>query len=542
MGTARRRGAAPCARALLCLAVGTFVAVAPARAQVSAPTLPSPGLPSQSILPQLDLPAPVRDLLQAPPPGPSDGAGGAGSQAAPTPRGANPPPNSAPRPPARGKATVPSTEGVGSPAGSPTKRRRPATRRPGAAGTSRNGSAARRPRAMIATTPAGARRNTDGAAARHAAKGRSLPGSVRRVIEVVPWQLWVATGVLAVVGLAMAGRAALATAREQRIRRHRAELLEDVGALQAAVLPPVPAAIAGVEVSVAYQPASGPAAGGDFHDMFELPGGRVGLLVGDVSGHGRRALVVTPLVHYTARAYLEAGLSPREALALTDRVLEDKLGDDFATVLAAVYDPATGRLQYSTAGHPVPLLSPPGPHVPIEILTPPPVGMGPRSGSRETTIAVAPGTSVCFFTDGIVEARADDGSHELLGREGLARILAQPESTACAEAVLGRVPAAADGQRDDMTACMLKVGDGPAQGHTVEELDLTRGAPADGRLREFLELCGLGSKAAQEVVEALPAHTRDQGATLTIVCDPCGAHAAFRPPQRAAAPELSNVL
>src|SRR5690606_17908630 len=121
----------------------------------------------------------------------------------------------------------------------------------------------------------------------------------------------------------------------RRLHLQRRELREDVGALQSALLPQVPERIGDVEISVAYRPKDGPAAGGDFHDVIALGGDRIALMVGDVSGHGREALTITALAHYTVRAYLEAGLEPREAMRLADEALGGKLGDDFVTVVAA---------------------------------------------------------------------------------------------------------------------------------------------------------------------------------------------------------------
>ena len=165
-----------------------------------------------------------------------------------------------------------------------------------------------------------------------------------------------AMGALALLGLLMAVRSALSSLREARLRRQSAELRGDVGALQAALLPSVPEQMGNVALSLAYKPAEGPAAGGDFHDVVPLGDGRFSVIVGDVSGHGRDALAATALVHYTVRAYLTAGLEPRLALRLTDKVLDGSLGDDFATVLAATYDPAASTLSYATAGHPAPIV------------------------------------------------------------------------------------------------------------------------------------------------------------------------------------------
>jgi hypothetical protein len=132
-----------------------------------------------------------------------------------------------------------------------------------------------------------------------------------RIVGVVPEPVWILLGVLLALSLALAARSWLGALRARRLERQRAELLEDVGLLQAALLPLVPARLGPVDTSVAYRPADGPGAGGDFYDLFALGDGRLAVIVGDVSGHGRHALPHTALVRFTLRAYLEAGLSPR---------------------------------------------------------------------------------------------------------------------------------------------------------------------------------------------------------------------------------------
>src|SRR3954451_12915961 len=102
--------------------------------------------------------------------------------------------------------------------------------------------------------------------------------------------------------------------RARGLKRQRRDPLRAVGLLQGALLPSVPASIGSVRTSVAYRPAEGPGAGGDFYDVLQLSGGCVGFILGGVSGPGQGALERTAFMRSTLRASLEAGLEPRGAL------------------------------------------------------------------------------------------------------------------------------------------------------------------------------------------------------------------------------------
>jgi hypothetical protein len=324
--------------------------------------------------------------------------------------------------------------------------------------------------------------------------------------ESLPMSLFAVIGALALLGLAMTGRSA-ARARVNRIlRKQRGELQEDVGALQSALLPAIPERIGETELAVAYVPAEGPAAGGDFHDVVTLPDGRIGIVVGDVCGHGREALANTALVHYTVRAYLEAGLEPRESLRLANQALSDKLGEAFVTTVAAVYDPAKSTLDYATAGHPTPLLAG-QPDRAVSVLTPPPIGIGLHTGHRQTRVSIRPGSRVWFFTDGLVEARGADG--EMFGREGLAKVLAARDGAAPGE-ILEQL-ADDEGPRDDMTAFVLSPGAAHGDGVVEEEIDVDRELAVGDALPRFLAACGLEPAEVERAVEAAQRRLRLAG-------------------------------
>ena len=297
-------------------------------------------------------------------------------------------------------------------------------------------------------------------------------------------------------------RSRVAAVRARRLERQRGELLEDVGLLQAALLPVPPARLGPVGTSAAYRPAAGPGAGGDFYDVFALADGQLAVIVGDVSGHGRQALPHTALVRFTLRAYLEAGLSPRDAIQTAGAVLERQLGGVFATVVVATYQPRERVLVYACAGHPPPVVLGGGPDAravaPVTICTPPPIGVGMRTGTRQTAVSIPGRAQICFYTDGVTEARV--GS-ELFGPKRLLDTLVELGPRASAAAVLQRVAERADARPDDMAACLLGVeGEDAAPEAIVEELELDRDEASSDRTARFLLACGVERAEVAAVV------------------------------------------
>ncbi len=279
-----------------------------------------------------------------------------------------------------------------------------------------------------------------------------LVTTVRDIVEVVPDSLKVALAALAALSLLLGAGYFFSSMRARRLARQRRDLLQEVGLLQTALLPPVPERLGALRTSVAYRPAEGVGAGGDFYDALPLSGGRVGFILGDVSGHGRGALARTAFMRYTLRAYLEAGLEPRVALQVAGRVIDENLGGDFATVLLAVHDPETGSLTYATAGHPAPIVVGPQPHDPVTASSSPPIGVGERTGLRQTTVPLVPGSVACLFTDGLIEARTEEGT---LGRERLTELLDELGPDASADGLIKRVAAESRVSADDIAAVVI---------------------------------------------------------------------------------------
>jgi hypothetical protein len=363
----------------------------------------------------------------------------------------------------------------------------------------------------------------DGTGSRDAAQrdpASSEPGSpvvrtVRDIVEIVPGWMKLAIAALAALSLLLAGGYAISALRARSLARQRSELLGEVGLLQAALLPAVPAELGALRASVAYKPADGPAAGGDFYDVVPLPGGRCGFVLGDLSGHGRDALERTAFMRYTLRAYLEAGLEPRVALQVAGRVIGDGLGGDFATVLLAVHDPRNGSLTFAGAGHPAPIVVGGTPFEPVVAGSSPPLGIGEPTGLRQTTVPLIPRSVACLFTDGLIEARTADG---LLGRERLEQIVAELGDDANASDLLERVCAEAVLTPDDMAACLLTPRAGVTSGgFRSEQLELSADELDGPLLTRFLEECGVPERERRETArEARETAARFEGVVVSV--------------------------
>jgi hypothetical protein len=460
------------------------------------PNLGQPSVPTQSRAPQNVPPHAAPAQSAAPPAGSSSGG-------APAVRSQGPPTRPAGGGAAAGRPSEPTAiaqqpQELAAPGA--TAEIRPARRRARRAPVARAGGAgsatapAASGAAAAATDGAPATGRDDGggrSAAPVEAEGIPVVRTVRDIVEVFPAWAKLLLGALAALCLALAGAYLLSTLRARSLARQRGELLRDVGLLQSALLPQVPEKLGALTISVAYRPAEGPAAGGDFYDALALADGRVGFVLGDVSGHGRDALERTAFVRHSLRAYLKAGLEPRVALQVAGRVIGDGLGDDFVTVLVAIHDPASGTLTYASAGHPAPIVSGDRGFDPVLAGGSPPIGFGLLVGQRQTTVPLPPGAVACLYTDGLVEARTADG---LVGRDGLERMVAELGPGARAEQVVAGVGAAARGATDDMAVCLLTPTSHVAiGGFRTEQLDLSARELEGPLLERFLTQCGVGA-------------------------------------------------
>jgi hypothetical protein len=363
--------------------------------------------------------------------------------------------------------------------------------------------------------------------------GNGLTRTVEKLIQVVPRVVWLALGLLLLAAIGLGARTFVERRRARMLEAERELLLRELNLLERALLPEVPAQLGAVAASVAYRPCEGPAAGGDFYDAFELPGGRVAVLVGDVAGHGQEALERTNAIRAGLHACLEAGMSPRAALAsVGDRAAH--ASERLTTVVVAVHDPAAGTLTYSAAGHPPPILTGPGAHEPLTVASSPPIGAPVPTGLRETSVPLRPGSAACMFTDGLLEARVGD---ELFGRERLTAMVDELDPGEQAGALLEFVIAATDEAPDDMAVFLIR----PLSGVEVlaprmETVELDAGDLERGLGKRFLAACEVPADEAASALDAARASAASSGgAVIEVTIDDCGARARVSAPDAIAA-------
>ena len=213
----------------------------------------------------------------------------------------------------------------------------------------------------------------------------------------------------------LARRMAAAVDNAVRYRQER----ENALTLQRSLLPSRLPSLPGLRTAHRYLPGTaGAEVGGDWYDIIALPGGRVGLVIGDVMGRGIAAAAVMGQLRATVRACALAEDSPAAVLGLVDAAMSSLDQTSLTTCLYGIFDPATRRLRLASSGHLPPLLAhADGGGEYIELDPGPPLGVG-TSQPQEVEVEVPDDAVLLLFTDGLVEGRnqpVEDGMHVLRG-------------------------------------------------------------------------------------------------------------------------------
>jgi sigma-B regulation protein RsbU (phosphoserine phosphatase) len=178
-------------------------------------------------------------------------------------------------------------------------------------------------------------------------------------------------------------------------------------ALQRSLLPSSLPEVPGLDFGARYVPGAETGLGGDWYDLFSLPGDRLGVVMGDVSGHGLDAAVIMGRLRSALRAYALDCESPAEVLAKLDRKANHFEHGAMATVAYGIIGPAREALTLSLAGHLPPVLALPGEAGRLVEAPPdPPIGLTIGEPERRTTVIDLPPEGVLvLYTDGLVERR-----------------------------------------------------------------------------------------------------------------------------------------
>ena len=222
--------------------------------------------------------------------------------------------------------------------------------------------------------------------------------------------------------------------------------------LQRGLVPAALPVVPGIELAARYRPGTA-IVGGDWYDVFALPSGEVGIVMGDVAGHGFTAAVMMERMRSALRAYALEATDPAEVLRMLDRKIRHFEPDATATVLYAVGDPDTDEVRVSSAGHWPPVLAPPGdPARVVEMPTDVLIGSGEDLPRTTTTFRLPAGALLCLYTDGLIERR-DSSILDGISRLRDALYAGPPESVSAAvmAALIGREPA-----EDDIALLILR--------------------------------------------------------------------------------------
>jgi serine phosphatase RsbU (regulator of sigma subunit) len=207
------------------------------------------------------------------------------------------------------------------------------------------------------------------------------------------------------------------------MRRGLEQELRVARGIQQALLPKEVPSLEGWEVTAYYQPAR--EVGGDFYDFLELEDGRLGLVVGDATGHGVPAALVMANTQSVLRAVAQReGSAPGRALKEANEVLYTYIPPNmFVTCFYGVLDPQSGHLRYANAGHNLPSCRRHDGLADELRARGMPLGLMPGMIYEEQEVVLAPGESVLFYSDGLVEAHNPRG--EMFGSPRLLGLLAE---------------------------------------------------------------------------------------------------------------------
>lgn len=256
----------------------------------------------------------------------------------------------------------------------------------------------------------------------------------------------------------------------------------------------------GVDLAARYEAASDALeVGGDWYDAIDLRDGRIGLVVGDIVGHGIDAMISMGRLRSALAALSLHSQSPAALLTQLNEFVGGPNGTGFATVFYAIVDLEGQTITYASAGHPPGLLV--SPHGETTWLdqgqTEPLHGIATRR--RDASVAFAPGSSLVLYSDGLVERRGESLTAGLERLERATSKLAENQPhTMCDELFQTLVPETT--REDDIVVLVMRAAMDTGEYHQIfpaqpEELRNIRSS-----LREWISARSLGETAGDDLL------------------------------------------
>jgi PAS domain S-box-containing protein len=313
-------------------------------------------------------------------------------------------------------------------------------------------------------------------------------------------------------------RAAVCIDNARRFTHERATALT----LQRSLLPRRLPRQAAVQVATRYLPSgSRVSVGGDWFDVIRLSGSRVGLVVGDVAGHGMHAAATMGRLRTAVRTLADIDLDPRELLTRLDDVvtrLADEEGlplggegaDLSATCLYAVYDPVSRRCTLARAGHPPPAVVYPGRTAEfIDLPACPLLGLGGLP-FEQIEVVLPEDSLLVLYTDGLIESRQRDidtgltAMREVLNdmrpEAGAPRLAAPSLETVCDTVLAALLP---DRAEDDAALLIARTSALPPDRIVTWDLPAEPSVVAEARAQTACQLAVWGLEEATFTTELI---------------------------------------
>jgi phosphoserine phosphatase RsbU/P len=257
------------------------------------------------------------------------------------------------------------------------------------------------------------------------------------------------------IGAAVENSRLIATSlRQERIDKE----LELAHHLQLKLLPACDEFEDYAEVAARCLPAD--SVGGDFYHLFRLTGGRMGVMIGDVSSHGFGAALIMALTMSAVAIHASEGDAPGEVIRRTHRTLANELESTemYLTLFYGVVNPERGEIVYVNAGHSHAFKITEAGEAMRLGATSPPMGMVDGDGYAEATAPWSPGEDLLLlFTDGLSDAL---GAGEIQGERMLVDEAVRSRTLAAGELLerLFRLTGdVTEAPADDRTAVLVRI-------------------------------------------------------------------------------------